>query len=249
MPDMQFKPCRICSAKPTPKNKPPLPKGYFYQTIIKNEIAYTISKECKCHKRWKANNEEFIRFRKNGFDINLFDYEPLQSDFEGNVIERINTYINKIDDSKVRASVIYLYGDEDKTAIANYIGRQVLKKYSCIKIQLDTLAKLLQRANKEEEEETRIEVEYLKSCDLLIMDNAFSSKQAPWGGYIHSFFMDKLANGNGLMFVSSTLPEKISTVSYHTVEVQNFICKEIQKRNSLFNIKNISNNNIPEVLF
>ena len=242
----KYVPCRKCGKKV--EGKPILPKGYYYDFLTMGDSKYLGVKECQCHKDWVALYNLEKNYIKNGFDASYFDKEFHPENYNP-PLTRIQSFLES-DNEKVLGCLIYLYGSSnEKNVLAAHIGKSLIKKdKSCLRISMDTLAKLLQRSMKEEEEEARYEVERLRSCDFLIIDNAFLPRQASWGGYMLSFFTERMSQGKGLLFVSITAPSKIGAITQHGMEMQNFIEHNIFKRDTFFEVNPIEED-IPEVLF
>lgn len=253
-----FTPCRVCGKKQIPKNKPLIPKGFFYDTVTKNGIEYSIVKECECHKKWSDNNQIFLKFKKRGFDEKLFDFnwDTVANKFKYE--KRIETYLEKFEDIRVRSSILYFYSNSDtriRKQIANYIAKQLLYRgYECNYIEMNDLFKKLQMSNTDSDssvkEELRDEISILEDCDLLVIDNAFEKEKSQWGGHFGNFMRSRINNNKGILFISSTLISDISKVNlkyYYDESIKNFIADETDKRKSVFFFD--PEVTIPEVLF
>jgi DNA replication protein DnaC len=246
---MEYIQCRKCR-KPIPKNKPPLPKGFYYEEVERTGTKYWVAKECECHRKWERENKIEKSFLKKGFDSSFAKWELENNYFDNDTqkyITKINNYLTRINDDVVRNSIIYLCGNStQKTALANYMGRKIIGEgYSCNKISYDALILLLHHANADEEEAER--VEQLKDCDVLFIDNFMNKAQSLWGGYILSFLIERISNGKGIVFVSSTKPNYLVNLHTEFKEIQILIMGEIDKKNSLFFIEDNPNCNGPDL--
>jgi DNA replication protein DnaC len=249
----EYTQCRKCNKYTIPKNKPPLPKGFYYQEISKQNCTYIIAKECECHKRWYSEKELYLKFKKSGFQLNLFNYNI--STYLGERskpnIERLQKYLSKINDKEVQSSFLYFYGKPgtQKTSVATYIGKQIiLKDIPCKYLQMNDLILNLHKANSDEN--IKEEIDELEKTNILIIDEAFPNR-SQWGGYFENFIKTRIVDGKGIIFISNTPIDMISQYSYGD-NVQDLIKRELIRRDSLFIFEDhweSNMNKIPEVLF
>jgi DNA replication protein DnaC len=237
----KFIPCRRC-------HKPPLPDGYFYE--LKNN--QKVIKECPHHIEWSKKNELFKKFKKSGFQEDLFDYDisSYMGDKSSKNIQRLQKYVSLIDDSKVRSSILYLYGNPgtQKTTVSNFLGKNILQKYKCNYILMSNLILNLHKSNIDQEIKDKIDI--LSESDVIIIDESFTQR-SQWGGYLENFLKERINNQKGIIFISNIAPMTISTNGYPK-SIQNLVERELLKRDSLFVFEDSYADNlgkIPEVLF
>jgi DNA replication protein DnaC len=256
---MEYIQCRKCR-KPKPKNKPQLPKGFYYEEVERNGTKYLVAKECECHKRWEKENNLEKKLLKNGFKKEYLDWQLNEKSFLTD-IKRINSYLSVIDNPLVQNSVLYIWGkSSQKESLSTYIGKTIIEKgFTCSKISFPELSILLHDNNLKESEELESKVEDLKNCDILIIDKFFDEFQSLWGSYALSLFETRITDKKGLIFFSKTDPNKIDSligretsrdkgeVKYRYALFQDFILEETNKTNSVFYIEDIPNLNGPNL--
>lgn len=252
----KFIPCRKC--KKTNKN----PEGYYTKEIN----GQTILVECPHHIKWRQNKDLKIKYIKNGFSEENFDYTFASYKGEKSIsnINRIKNYLKCfLDNDKkniVKRSILYLYGPNgtQKTTIASMIGKSLIKCGLNIKyVLMKTLIDLLWDSQRDENAKLKIN-DYL-NCDIIIIDESFSKDKIHlWQsgaqiGYIDEFFRERLNLGNGIIFISNTKPEDIENQGF-SHSIQDLISRELKKDDGamLFsdNYMSIASlDNIPSKLF
>jgi DNA replication protein DnaC len=208
--------------------------GYMY---VNTEIAgnsYQTLRACERYKDYKKNTALKLEYTSNGFNSELFDIDA--SSFVGSsmvdIQKRINTYIEKIHDVKVRSSFLYFYGDcgTQKTVFSNWLGRKLIEnKISCHYILMQDLIKALWAYSQNNE----LDVSDYYCRDVLFIDEAFTGR-SQWGGYLDDLLKKRITNNKGIIFISNVNPLTIEKRGY-SQPTQDLINREIVKRNSCFN--------------
>jgi DNA replication protein DnaC len=218
-----------CMGKESP------PEGYYYTTITSNDRKYKVVKECEERTFWNKKRDTYTRYIKGGFQADLFDYDVasyLGNKSAGN-IPRLEKYLSLLDKKEVRSSILYFRGNPgtQKTTVATWLGREILfRGFSCKYIFMNKLILMLHKSNIDEE--IRDALQPYIDCDILILDEAFTSK-SQWGGYIDNFLKDKINKGQGIIFVSNYAPMMIKENGYGE-NIKDLVEREIIKRDSLF---------------
>lgn len=252
----KFIPCRKC--KKTDKN----PEGFYTKTINGQLILV----ECPHHIKWRKEKDLKMKYIKNGFSEENFDYKL--SSYLGSKsvknIDRLRQYIKCFTNDKTKQqakrSIIYLYGPNgtQKTTVASSVGRLLLKNEIHTKyVLMKTLVDLLWDSQRDEDAKAKID-DYLK-CDVLVIDESFSKdKIHMWQsgaqvGYVDEFLRERINLGNGIIFISNTKPGDIETQGF-SHSIQDLVCRELKKDDGLMTFEdnyfdNVSVNNIPDRLF
>ena len=246
-----FIPCRKC------KSNGKLPNGFYYKKIQKNGKEYSVVIECDHHKSWIKEKEIFLKYKKAGFKISDFDYDI--TSYIGNksrdTIQRIINYTNNFKNTK--SIILYCYGNynSQKTTIINWIGHQILSQgYSVRYILFNELLRILWDGQRNSEYSDLIE--YFKTFDLLIIDEAFDKEKASiWASGHQIALVDELIRNRislekGIIFCTNVNPDNISK-NIHSEAIQNIIFRETKKNNSVLTFLDCLNsiNSVPEILF
>lgn len=171
---------------------------------------------------YKKRLSLFYRLKNAGIDTQVMQtYEP--TDYLGSKskdnIPRLQKFLEVF--PQVKDVVLYFYGGNStqKTTIASWIGREIIKqKYSVKFVLMNTLIKKLTAFSTDEQRIANID-EY-KKCDWLIIDEAFDKEKITLykSGYqipfIDSFIRERLTDGKGILFASN--------VPYTQIEEQGF---------------------------
>lgn len=232
---MEFKCCDNCRGKNGRH-----PEGWIekYDEELK---LYTVA-ECSCHKNWTLKNQTAKLFKHYGFDQKYLDYNPRS--YAGNKsranLNRMINYANAFSKNvNVRRALVYMYGPNgcQKTAIGNYVGRELISQgYRVRYILMNNLVGLLQDATFKEEKQ--LELDKLNEADLIIVDESFDKeKMRLWKSgfqisFIDTWIRDRIqSKGKGIIFISNIKPDEIEGQGL-SHSIQDFVCRETKKGNT-----------------
>lgn len=172
----KFVPCRSCRNKPGPK------PGFYFETVPYGQSTSRVVVECDCHKEWRHKNVFRIRAARYNIWPESLDYDP-NKEYEGSQslenVERFKKYVNQFDE--YIDVMVYMYGPNgtQKTTLAQWAGASLLNRgYSVQYMLMQNLLEMLSEMTRDQDAESEKKrlVEKLKEVDLLIIDEAFSTK-------------------------------------------------------------------------
>ncbi len=200
----EFKPCEKCA------NKENLFKEGFLQSVDSNNNL--VVRECDCHRQWRGYNQILTKFKKCGGNPLLFNLEF--SDYKEPIPDRFSKfakqYFSNLSNPKIKSSFVWFYGDNgtQKTTMGNlFLKRLLINRVSSSFILMNSLAKLLMNA--ERDEVARKELEILSSKEVLIIDESFDiSKMSLYKSgwqipFLDTFLRERIAEGKGVIFISN----------------------------------------------
>lgn len=251
--------CRKCLNKNLSKKsgKPIAGPGYIVIQEKNPETGLLADKliECECHKEWRLKSQLVVKAKRASLDPSLIDYN-LRTDYLGTeslaevnrVLKYVEMSLNPKERNDIKArlasSVIYLYGTNgtQKTHVGNWMGYEFLKKGKSVRfILMNTLIKLLQKADRDEDVQEQLDK--LSDVDLLIIDEAFdkekvtiykSNFQFP---YIDTFLRDRLQTKHkGIVFISNVSPYDIESKGFNA-SIQDLVIRNLAQCKGLMEFK------------
>lgn len=211
--------CRKCSGKNGKVNNP----GYISSFVPGTDgTPVEVVTECECHVKWRKSVELENKASRAGLNPKWLNFD-IEQDYVGTKskenIERIKKYVLNFikpanDEVKkiMESASLYLYGPNgtQKTTVANWIGYECLRHNKTVKyILMNDLIKLLQRADRDEDEQAKLDK--ILEVDCLILDESLSKDkvtvyksnyQIP---FLDSFLRNRIQGKNkGIIFISNT---------------------------------------------
>jgi DNA replication protein DnaC len=226
----EFTPCRKCSEGRFP--------GYILIDGLLNP--------CNCYKKW--HEENIVRVRAQKANIVLPDNYNIDTSYLGtksiDSVKRLKTFLSKLDSDdqetkdKLLKTTLYFYGPNgtQKTTVANWFGTELIKREYKVKyILMNNLIKLL--VDYERSEEAQLEIEKIKKCDAIILDEALdqhkitiykSSYQIP---FLDSFLREVIGN-KIILFVSNVNIKDIDE-NYFSSSIKDLVTRNVLLRKAL----------------
>ncbi len=235
-----FIPCRKCVDKYT------VP-GY----ILKEKDSFAYVEECNCHKDWRQLQEvQYDAVNANIWsdDISL-NYSPLKDyigDESKKEVSNLMKYVENFENSKFNSAILYMWGTNgtQKTTIAQWVGLSILKKHHTVRyMNMHQLVILVSDFYKKEENAE--ELEFLKSVDLLILDESFDKQkvslyksgfQLP---YIEDFLKTRIeGNDKSIIFISNISVADISKNGFSD-SISSLIYRNTVPKNTVLHFKDV----------
>ena len=249
--------CRKCLGKNPPAAEP----GYIQKFIMGGDgvTKVEVAEECECHKKWREEVRVEGEAKRSGFNPKwrTFDiYQDYVGDKSLENLKRVETFVNKalFDENEtirkaVLSSSIYIYGPNgtQKTTIGNWIGYQFIRANKKANyILMNDLIKLLQKADREEEAQDKIE--RLLNVDCLIIDEALdpdkvtlfkSNWQLP---FLDTFIRNRINKHKGIIFISNVELDNVNEEKFEK-SIKDLVKREVaaQKAELLFEDNYIEN--------
>lgn len=223
--------CRQCLGKNGKVAKP----GYISKVITGTDgvTKVEIHEECECHIKWRKSVELESKAKRAGLNPKWINFKP--SDYIGtkslNNFKRLQKYTEvfiKPENDEIKAAIessnLYIYGPNgtQKTTILNWVGYEMLKNNKTVKyILMNDLIKMLQKADRNEELQEKIEK--ILNVDCLIIDEAFMKERVTlfssgWQiSFIDSFLRNRMQGKNkGVIFISNISLDEIDETRFGT---------------------------------
>jgi len=203
-----FVPCENCE------------NGYLYIRSKKNG---NHAKRCSCYTEFLKKRYSEIDLFNSGLSRSIYEYDidtyiGVKSKHE---ILKVERYINNFD-KIFRSAYLYMYGPNgtQKTTIAQYIGRELLRQHFSVKyVLMNEMIKNLTKEGFEEHVQNTINAYY--DVDCLIIDEAFDKEKILW--YKSNFQLN---------FLDTLLRKRIDQLNKAIIFVSN---KTVSSINSNFN--------------
>ena len=184
-----------------------------------------------------------INFKKSNLPFYINDYDIntyIGKDVNKNIY-KINKFIQNFSNKFIHIH-IYIYGPNStqKTTIASYVGRELLKKGYLVKfILMNNLIKFLQDYMFEREnEELSKEYKCILNSDYLIIDDSFDPKK-----------VTVYKSGYQIPFLDSFLRERLEILNKSTCFTSNIQVDNIQEDIYSISIKQLMKRNVQELFF
>ena len=212
-----------------------VPDGFYLED--------NVLKEKPEHKEERLEKQAKALYKHYGFDMRNYDFNPRKY-VGAKSVESKNRLINYVkqfkENPEVQKLVVYMYGPNgcQKSTMASWVGKSLIRdKYSVRYILMDSLIKLLERA--ERDTEARSDVDLLMKSDLLVIDEAFDKSKVKlfstgWqNSFIDSFIRTRIQSENkGILFISNVKPEDIETQGF-SHSIQDFVQRETENHKTL----------------
>ncbi len=215
-----------------------VPRGYHMGRDSTGEVKLI---PCQCFIKYQRALRLFYLLKNAGFDT-TYTQTYHGSDYIGTQsvanIGRLRKYINNFE--KVKDCVLYFYGGNStqKTTVASWVGKKLLLKGYTVKFILmnDLIKKLTAFTT---EEQLASDLDKYKSCDLLIVDEAFDKSKVTIykSGYqipfVDSFLRERISLGKGILFVSNVAYSDIASEGF-SPSLQALISRNVVSMDSCF---------------
>lgn len=221
---IKFVQCRSCFGKNGKVAEP----GYISKIVPGTDgiTNIEIHEECECHIKWRKAVELEAKAKRAGLNPKWINFK--ESEYVGTKsisnFKRLQTYTETFikpenDEIKtaIEASNIYIYGPNgtQKTTVANWVGYEMLRNGKSVKyILMNDLIKMLQKAERDEELQEKIEK--ILNVDCLIIDEAFMKERVTIYGsgyqlaFVDSFLRNRIQGKNkGIIFISNVSLDEI----------------------------------------
>lgn len=214
---------------------------YDYKRDTNGNVYVCLKKE---HKEMLDKKKLAYKLKKSGLSDFMLNYNINNycgPDEQGN-LKKVNKYINEFDD-KYKSVHLCFFGSKtgvQKTTIASYIGRELLKKGKKVQFTLmNNLIKLLTEISSyKEDKEKNDKYQNILNCDFLIIDDCFDPKK-----------VTMYKSGYQLPFLDSFLRERLEVVRKATCFTSNFSPGDIDENVFGQYIKDVVIRNVVSLFF
>lgn len=206
-----------------------VPKGYILKKILAADgrTEVEVLEECQCHKEWKksVSLEGALTKANISSDILSYKIDSYVGTKSKDNVERLVKFVKRSTDKteskevqeKLAKACLYMFGPNgtQKTTLAKWAGLEFLKAGKSVYYTLmNDLLKLLQKADRDEEIQAKIEK--ILDKDLLIIDESFMKervliyKSQYQLSFLDSFLRNRIqTKGKGVMFISNISTSEI----------------------------------------
>ena len=233
--------CRKCIGKESKTSGP----GYIQKFLTGKDGVSKVEylEECECHKKWVEEVRVESEAKRSGLNPKWREFD-IHKDYVGtkslNNISRIISYVDKAlhaESETVRdavlASSIYIYGPNgtQKTTVGNWIGYTFIRNHKKVQyILMNDLIKLLQKADRDEDAQDKIEK--LLNVDCLIIDEALdpdkvtlfkSNWQLP---FLDTFIRNRVNKHKGIIYISNVALKDVNEEKFEK-SIKDLVTREV----------------------
>jgi len=215
----EFVPCKNCN------------NGYIFSKDRQSV------KKCNCLKLYQEDCLLAIKKNKAGLEDFEYTLKEYRGKDEENNLAKISQYIEGLSKRYKNNSHLYFYGQNgtQKSTIAKCILVQAIKRSLSVKfVLMNDLMNTI--CNVRQEDEDKKNIQFLETCDILVVDDSFSAKKVTLYknskdyqmSFLDSFFRKRIEqNRKNTIFTSNVKIDDIEKNGF-SYDIMNLLQREIQ---------------------